>query len=86
MFFRVVLCCYYIADVNYWSLLCRPLVASEFSNNILTLFVLHMLSVPGLVYHVHNTCQEVCQFLVLSIMCITLARRFVSSWSCLSCT
>jgi len=34
-------------------------VASEFSSNILTLFVLHILSVPGLTYHVNSTGHEV---------------------------
>ncbi|XP_074641839.1 ubiquitin-protein ligase E3B-like [Tubulanus polymorphus] len=36
----------------------RPLIASNFSDNLMTVFLLHILSVPGIIYHVSITAQE----------------------------
>ncbi|GFT97388.1 ubiquitin-protein ligase E3B [Nephila pilipes] len=36
----------------------RPVVSSQFSNNLMNLFLLHILSVPALVLHFHNSAPE----------------------------
>ncbi|GFQ69294.1 ubiquitin-protein ligase E3B [Trichonephila clavata] len=36
----------------------RPVVSSQFSNNLMNLFLLHILSVPALVLHFHNFAPE----------------------------
>ena len=37
----------------------RPLLAADFSDNLLTLFVLNILSVPAVIYHLNLMAQEV---------------------------
>ncbi|XP_064648502.1 ubiquitin-protein ligase E3B-like isoform X2 [Lineus longissimus] len=36
----------------------RPLIAANYSDNLLTVFLLHILSVPGVIYHISTTAQE----------------------------
>ncbi|XP_041348845.1 ubiquitin-protein ligase E3B-like [Gigantopelta aegis] len=36
----------------------RPLIAANFSDNLLTVFLLHILSVPAIIHHVASTAQE----------------------------
>ena len=37
----------------------RPLLAANFSDNLLTVFILHVLSVPALIHHVTVMSEEV---------------------------
>ncbi|XP_054713011.1 ubiquitin-protein ligase E3B-like [Uloborus diversus] len=36
----------------------RPVVSSQFSNNLMNLFLLHVMSVPALMLHFHNSASE----------------------------
>lgn len=47
----------------------RPLVAAEFSSRLLSLFVLDVLSIPGLVLHLQKIAPEV--------LCSNLIQHFV---------
>ncbi len=42
----------------------RPLVASEFSNRLLTLYILNVLSVPGFILHLQQITPEVLQKII----------------------
>ena len=41
------------------TLALRPLLAANFSDNLLSLFLLHIMSVPAVVLHVNSMAQEV---------------------------
>ena len=40
----------------------RPMVAADFSNRLLSLFILHVLSVPGFLLHILQIAPEVFYF------------------------
>ncbi|XP_014785402.1 ubiquitin-protein ligase E3B isoform X2 [Octopus bimaculoides] len=42
----------------------RPLLASNFSENLMTMFLLHILSVPAVIYHINTHSQECMNTLV----------------------